>query len=84
MMTLWQGNIFLDGSVLYLSNILDRGHDICKIILKWNRLMRRTIDLYLYEVFPQFTSSQSVFHSFYGLMNSINWPASMARRLFQN
>ena len=27
-------------------------------------------------VFPQFTSFHSVFHSFYGLMNSINWPAS--------
>ena len=27
-------------------------------------------------VFPQFTSFHSVFHSFDGLMNSINWPAS--------
>ena len=27
-------------------------------------------------VFPQFTSYHSVFHSFHGLMNSINWPAS--------
>ena len=27
-------------------------------------------------VFPQFTSLHSVFHSFHGLMNSINWPAS--------
>ena len=27
-------------------------------------------------VFPQFTSLYSVFHSFHGLMNSINWPAS--------
>ena len=27
-------------------------------------------------VFPQFTSFHSVFHSFQGLMNSINWPAS--------
>ena len=27
-------------------------------------------------VFPQFTSFHSVFHSFHGLMNSINWPAS--------
>ena len=27
-------------------------------------------------VFPQFTSFLSVFHSFHGLMNSINWPAS--------
>ena len=27
-------------------------------------------------VFPQFTSSHSVFHSFHGWMNSINWPAS--------
>ena len=26
--------------------------------------------------FPQFTSFHSVFHSFHGLMNSINWPAS--------
>ena len=26
-------------------------------------------------VFPQFTSFYSVFHSFHGLMNSINWPA---------
>ena len=26
-------------------------------------------------VFPQFTSFHSVFHSFYRLMNSINWPA---------
>ena len=26
-------------------------------------------------VFPQFTSFHSVFHSFHGLMNSINWPA---------
>ena len=25
---------------------------------------------------PQFTSFHSVFHSFHGLMNSINWPAS--------
>ena len=27
-------------------------------------------------VFPQFTSLHSVLHSFHGLMNSINWPAS--------
>ena len=27
-------------------------------------------------VFLQFTSLHSVFHSFHGLMNSINWPAS--------
>ena len=27
-------------------------------------------------VFPQFTPFHSVFHSFHGLMNSINWPAS--------
>ena len=27
-------------------------------------------------VFPQFTSFHSVFHSFHGLMNSINWPVS--------
>ena len=27
-------------------------------------------------VFPQFTSFHLVFHSFHGLMNSINWPAS--------
>ena len=27
-------------------------------------------------VFPQFTSFHSVFHSFHGLMNSINWPSS--------
>ena len=27
-------------------------------------------------VFPQFTSFHSLFHSFHGLMNSINWPAS--------
>ena len=27
-------------------------------------------------VFPQFTSFHSAFHSFHGLMNSINWPAS--------
>ena len=27
-------------------------------------------------VFPQSTSFHSVFHSFHGLMNSINWPAS--------
>ena len=27
-------------------------------------------------VFPQFTSLHSVFHSFHGLINSINWPAS--------
>ena len=27
-------------------------------------------------VFTQFTSFHSVFHSFHGLMNSINWPAS--------
>ena len=27
-------------------------------------------------VFPQFISFHSVFHSFHGLMNSINWPAS--------
>ena len=27
-------------------------------------------------VFPQFTSFHSVFHSFHGLMNSINWPDS--------
>ena len=27
-------------------------------------------------VFPQFTSFHSVFHSFHGLTNSINWPAS--------
>ena len=27
-------------------------------------------------VFPQFTSFHSVFRSFCGLMNSINWPAS--------
>ena len=27
-------------------------------------------------VFPQFTSLHSVSHSFHGLMNSINWPAS--------
>ena len=27
-------------------------------------------------VFPQFTSFHSVFPSFHGLMNSINWPAS--------
>ena len=27
-------------------------------------------------VFPQFTSFHSVFQSFHGLMNSINWPAS--------
>ena len=27
-------------------------------------------------VFSQFTSFHSVFHSFHGLMNSINWPAS--------
>ena len=27
-------------------------------------------------VFPQFTSCHSVFRSFHGLMNSINWPAS--------
>ena len=27
-------------------------------------------------VFPQFTLFHSVFHSFHGLMNSINWPAS--------
>ena len=27
-------------------------------------------------VFPQFTSFHSVFHSFHGLVNSINWPAS--------
>ena len=27
-------------------------------------------------VFPQFKSFHSVFHSFHGLMNSINWPAS--------
>ena len=26
-------------------------------------------------VFPQFTSFHSVFHSYHGLMNSINWPA---------
>ena len=28
-------------------------------------------------VFPQFTSFHSLFHSFHGLMNSINWPASI-------
>ena len=27
-------------------------------------------------IFPQFTSFHSVFHSFHGLMNSVNWPAS--------
>ena len=27
-------------------------------------------------VFPQFTSFHSVFHSFHGLKNSINWPVS--------
>ena len=27
-------------------------------------------------VFKQFTSFHSVFHSFHGLMNTINWPAS--------
>ena len=33
-----------------------------------------TYSFHLY--FPQFTSFHSVFHSFHGLMNSINWPAS--------
>ena len=29
-----------------------------------------------YFIQPQFTLFHSVFHSFHGLMNSINWPAS--------
>ena len=32
--------------------------------------------IFISFVFPQFTSFNSVFHSFHGLMNSINWPAS--------
>ena len=32
--------------------------------------------IFISFVFPQFTSFHSVFHSFHGLMNSINWPAS--------
>ena len=36
--------------------------------LRWSQLIS--------FVFPQFTSFHSVFHSFHGLMNSINWPAS--------
>ena len=31
--------------------------------------------IFISFVFPQFTSFHSVFHSFHGLMNSINWPA---------
>ena len=34
------------------------------------------VTLLISFVFPQFTSFHSVFHSFHGLMNSINWPAS--------
>ena len=33
------------------------------------------VHIFIAFVFPQFTSFHSVFHSFYGLMNSINWPA---------
>ena len=33
-------------------------------------------DILISFVLPQFTSFHSVFHSFHGLMNSINWPAS--------
>ena len=36
--------------------------------LRWSQLIS--------FVFPQFTSFHLVFHSFHGLMNSINWPAS--------
>ena len=32
--------------------------------------------MFISFVFPQFMSFHSVFHSFHGLMNSINWPAS--------
>ena len=32
--------------------------------------------IFISFVFPQFTTFHSVFHSFHGLMNSINWPAS--------
>ena len=35
-----------------------------------------TGSIFISFVFPQFTSFHSVFHSFHGLMNSINWPAS--------
>ena len=31
--------------------------------------------IFISFVFPQFTSFHSVFHSFHGLMDSINWPA---------
>ena len=32
--------------------------------------------IFISFVFPQFTSFHSVFHSFHGSMNSINWPTS--------
>ena len=32
--------------------------------------------IFISFVFPQFSSFHSVFHFFYGLMNSINWSAS--------
>ena len=34
--------------------------------------------IFISFAFPPFTSFHSVFHSFHGLMNSINWPASSA------
>ena len=46
-------------------------------MLKVNRYEMSTMVIVLISfVFPQFTSFHSVFHSFHGLMDSINWPAS--------
>ena len=37
---------------------------------------KQTEYIFISFVFPQFILFHSVFHSFHGLMNSINWPAS--------
>ena len=60
--------------ILFLSCILNLTIFTFCILLKLRFNCNGPIFISL--VFPQFTSFHSMFHSYHGLMNSINWPAS--------
>ena len=51
-------------------------HDLVTFTFICRLRLPAMVIVFISFVFPQFTSFHSVFHSFHGLMNSINWPAS--------
>ena len=71
----------LEGS--FVKSMKNQCSNVCNVKIYHETTLTRSLSVWFCEVailisfvFPQFTSLHSVFHSFRGLMNSINWPAS--------